>query len=207
VELALRKIVIEGRGNVPKKGGYIIASNHVSVFDPVAIGYAIWRCSKRPINYMAKGELGQIKIIKSFLEVYHTVFIKREQAERLLLKQITEILNREEIIIIFPQQSSILDKQKIKSGVGYLAIASQKPVLPVAVKIIGYERRKGFFSFLWMTLKWFFWHGLITIKFGPLIYCKSEQNRRSITQDVMHKISSLLNPSWEADSSTLTDIY
>ena len=44
---------VEGSENVPKKGLYIIASNHVSAIDPFLVIYAV----KRNVAYMAKIEL------------------------------------------------------------------------------------------------------------------------------------------------------
>ena len=44
---------IYGRENVPKKGFFIVASNHMSAIDPFLIIAAI----RRPIAYMAKKEL------------------------------------------------------------------------------------------------------------------------------------------------------
>lgn len=41
---------IEGRENIPKKGFFIVASNHVSAVDPFLVVDAV----QRPIAYMAK---------------------------------------------------------------------------------------------------------------------------------------------------------
>ena len=45
------RIKVIGRSNIPKKGGVIIASNHVSYLDPPFIGCVICR----RVNFMAHG--------------------------------------------------------------------------------------------------------------------------------------------------------
>ncbi|MBU0951854.1 MAG: 1-acyl-sn-glycerol-3-phosphate acyltransferase, partial [Elusimicrobia bacterium] len=47
------RVKISGVKNFPKKGGVLIASNHLSMADPPLVGSCLWR----PIHYMAKKEL------------------------------------------------------------------------------------------------------------------------------------------------------
>lgn len=44
---------VKGLENIPKDGSAVIAANHVSWMDPVAVGVAV----NRPICFMAKNEL------------------------------------------------------------------------------------------------------------------------------------------------------
>src|SRR5438067_5763699 len=45
----------EGRENLPREGGYVLAAGHVSNLDPWALGLAIW--PGRFLRFMAKSEL------------------------------------------------------------------------------------------------------------------------------------------------------
>ena len=56
---------VEGRENVPKKGFYIVASNHVSAVDPFLVVHAVGR----PVAYMAKKELFENKAGRFFLDL------------------------------------------------------------------------------------------------------------------------------------------
>lgn len=47
------RIKVYGRRNIPKNGGFILASNHVSLLDPVLLGVIC----KRRLNFMAKHDL------------------------------------------------------------------------------------------------------------------------------------------------------
>lgn len=191
-DLIFRKVKIVGQENVPQNGGYIIAANHVSYFDPVAIGYAVWRYSGRVVYYMAKLELASKLYLKLFFRHCRVIFIERGQGDRSILKQVIDLLKQSQIVLIFPQESSIPEKQKLKSGVGLLACHSQKPILPVKVEITGYRREKGFWPLSKMILKWFFGPGKIKVKFGQVIKCdETIKDRWEITNLVMEKIYSL----------------
>ena len=51
----LYRLRVKGLENVPEEGGYVLACNHVSNFDPWAIGLPLW--PKRFLRFMAKSEL------------------------------------------------------------------------------------------------------------------------------------------------------
>src|SRR3954470_13805370 len=44
-----------GRENLPAAGGYVLACNHLSSFDPWPLGLPIW--PRRSLRFMAKSEL------------------------------------------------------------------------------------------------------------------------------------------------------
>ncbi|GAH42725.1 unnamed protein product, partial [marine sediment metagenome] len=46
-------IKIEGKENIPYRGGAILASNHLSYLDPIVLGILV----PRRVNFMAKEEL------------------------------------------------------------------------------------------------------------------------------------------------------
>ena len=68
---------IEGRENVPKKGFFIVASNHVSAVDPFLMVDAV----QRPIAYMAKKELFETKSGRFFLNLLGAFAVNREKLE------------------------------------------------------------------------------------------------------------------------------
>lgn len=191
-DLVFRKIIIDGRENIPRNGGYIIASNHVSYFDPVVIGYALWIKSRLTLNYLAKAQLAKSSFLRWFFKELYVDFVERGKGNRVTLEKALALLKNGKSILIFPEGSTIPEHQRISSGVGFLAIKSGRPVLPVKVEIFGYYRAKGFWPLFVMILKWFFINGYVEVKFGTVIRCDSENlQRREITKLVMKKISSL----------------
>jgi len=190
-DLIFNKIVIEDREHVPRSGGYIIAANHVSYLDPVAIGYAVWRATRRPVNYIAKIELAGNEFFKWFFKQYHVIFIKRREGDRSLLNQVIDLLKQNQMVLIFPQQSSNPEKQELKSGVGLLARNSQKQILPVKIEISGYKRVNGFWCWSKMILCWLIGPGKIKVKFGSLMNFDNTVDRWRITNRAIEKINSL----------------
>src|SRR6266850_6000277 len=51
----LFRLRARGRENLPREGGYVLASNHLSSLDPWPLGLPIW--PQRFLRFMAKSEL------------------------------------------------------------------------------------------------------------------------------------------------------
>jgi 1-acyl-sn-glycerol-3-phosphate acyltransferase len=58
-------IEIKDRKNFPKKGAFIVASNHLSYLDPPTIGFVC----PRKLNYFAKSSLFKIKIFSNLIKI------------------------------------------------------------------------------------------------------------------------------------------
>ena len=65
------KIKIEGKENIPKGSKFIYSGNHVSMFDPLFVSFAVGK----PIVYMAKKELFEKNNdVGLFRMCYHVAF-------------------------------------------------------------------------------------------------------------------------------------
>ena len=51
----LYRLRAEGQENLPREGGYVLAANHISNFDPWPLGMPLW--PTRFLRFMAKSEL------------------------------------------------------------------------------------------------------------------------------------------------------
>lgn len=127
---------VKGMSNLPKKGGFIIAGNHISVLDPfVIMGIMknfLWK------YYIGKGKkiygIGNIKLKKKRI---YTFFLKEEFAFIPNTKKgsfrAVELLNEGNVVIICPEGGVNLKNYivKGKKGVAYMAMLSGAPVIPV----------------------------------------------------------------------------
>ena len=132
---------------VPRNGKLIICSNHISYLDPVVIGAYIPRC----VYFMAKKELYNNKFLSSLVTFLNTFPIERQAFNRKAFSISFEILKDENVLCLFPEGTRSTDGvlRGGKKGIGFIAAASNTPILPVAIsgtnKIIQKPYRRIFF--------------------------------------------------------------
>ncbi len=136
------KITVTGRENIPKeKGGYIIASNHVSNLDPPMVGIVF----RGKYTFMAKDELCHVNPLFTWLIKRLGAFpVKRGAKDLAAIDKALESLNKGRIFVIFPEgtRSKTGELGKPKSGVAITAIKAAAPVVPVFVKYGGKRFRR-----------------------------------------------------------------
>ncbi|MGN0679879.1 MAG: lysophospholipid acyltransferase family protein [Oscillospiraceae bacterium] len=128
------KITVTGRENIPTaKGGYIIASNHVSNLDPPMVGIIF----RGKYTFMAKDELFHVNPLFTWLITKLGAFpVKRGSKDLAVIDKALESLEKGRIFVIFPEgtRSKTGELGKPKSGVAITAIKAAAPVVPVFVK-------------------------------------------------------------------------
>ena len=120
----------EGLHNVPEEGAQIIASNHLSYYDPIVIALLL----KRPIHYMAKEEFFQNKIFGKFLTSINAFPVKRGTADLGAIKNAIRILEKGEILGIFPEgtRRNVGTDVTAQAGTALIAMKTGACVIPVA---------------------------------------------------------------------------
>jgi 1-acyl-sn-glycerol-3-phosphate acyltransferase len=117
--------------NIPRQGGFILASNHMSNVDPMLLGI----CSVRRINFMAKIELfkGFLGFVLSNVGSFP---VKRGESDFGAMREALRRLNEGRVILIFVEGSRRIGNEpsKAQPGVGFLAMKSGVPVVPVYVR-------------------------------------------------------------------------
>ncbi len=134
------KITVIGEENIPKeKGGYIIASNHVSNNDPPVVGITF----RGKYTFMAKEELFHKNPIFTWLITKLGAFpVKRGAKDGTqAIEKALESLKDGRIFVIFPEGTRSKDGElgRAKSGVTLIAAQAKAPVVPVFIK---YGRKK-----------------------------------------------------------------
>lgn len=127
----------ENTHNIPKKGKYIYAGNHVSMFDPLLVSFAIGK----PIVYMAKKELFDDNCNLSWMIKRLGAFsVNREKPEIATFKTVKEIFKTKDWSLgIFPQ-GGIKENKKIEDlQKGFAVIAKHAHADIIPVSIAGFE--------------------------------------------------------------------
>ena len=121
-----------GRKNIPKKGGFILASNHVSLLDPPALGVAC----PRKLNYMARHDLFLNRFFSCWLHSVGAFPVKRDSADKSALKEAMKRVTNGGGLLLFPEgaRQDVNNAMAGKPGVGFLAAKLNVPVIPAFVK-------------------------------------------------------------------------
>ncbi len=123
----------EGQDNLPRKGGAVLASNHVSYLDFAFIGTGALHL-KRYIRFMAKKAAFDNKIAGPLLRGMKHISVDRDNGGASFVTAL-RALRDGEIIGIFPEAtiSTSFEIKGMKSGAVRLAIGAQVPVIPVVI--------------------------------------------------------------------------
>ena len=127
------RIEVEGKDKVPKEGGFILASNHLSFLDPVVLGLA----SPRRLYFLARNDLFTNKLFSSFIKKLGAVPLKREKPDITAMRTALKIIKNNCPLVIFPQGTRG-QLMRSKPGVGFLFKRTHVPI--ITAKIYGTDR-------------------------------------------------------------------
>jgi 1-acyl-sn-glycerol-3-phosphate acyltransferase len=119
---------VTGRERVPSAGGLVIASNHISFWDPPLIGSAL----PRECHFLAKEELFATPLLGPVIRSLNAIPIRRGLADLSGMSRAIEVLKRGEALLMFPEGSRMRDGElhPARPGVGLMAVSADVPILP-----------------------------------------------------------------------------
>ncbi len=169
-----------GQENIPKKGGFILASNHASYLDPLAVGVAC----PRNLNYMARHDLFRNPFFGWILSQVGAFPVKRNSADISALKEAMGRVKAGKGLLLFPEGSRSVDGNlsEAQAGIGFLAAKLEVPVIPTVVKGTGKALSKGD-KFIRPTK--------ISVCFGKEILIERSMPYKDIAQEIMNGIGRL----------------
>jgi 1-acyl-sn-glycerol-3-phosphate acyltransferase len=134
---------ITGVEHIPPSGGAILASNHLSLVDSIFLPLLL----SRPLTFAAKSEyftgtsLGQ-RFAAAYMRATKQLSVERAgtRSAQDTLQAALDLLNAGELFGIYPEGTRSPDGRlyRGRTGVGFLALASGLPVIPVAM--VGTDR-------------------------------------------------------------------
>jgi len=122
---------LEARGteNIPATGPVVLASNHISNFDPPTVGVKV----KRKVHFMAKEELFKIPVFGALIHSFGAFPVKRGGVSKDAIKSAITLLKEGNVMGIFPEGSRNNQSGSAKKGAAMIAVRSGAVVVPVAV--------------------------------------------------------------------------
>ncbi len=193
---ALMRVTVEHADRVPASGGAIVAANHISFFDTIALIQSI----PRRTFFIGKAEYMNSWTTRRFFPAMGLIPIEREQARKAVatLEIAAAVLERGDVLAIYPEGTRSRDGRLHRghTGVAQLALMSGAPIVPVGligtdhVQPIGCRVPRPFRG--------------ATVRFGealdPASYGGSGRRRRQMmTDDLMEAIRRLSGQSVSDD--------
>lgn len=122
---------INGKENIPKKGPFIICSNHLSYADPVLLAMI----QHRQIFFMAKAELFKNKLFSWLIRILGAFPVQRGAGDGKAINEAEEILKKGGLLGIFIEgtRSKTGELLRPKSGPAMIAQQMNAPVIPVCI--------------------------------------------------------------------------
>ena len=116
--------------------GIVVAANHISWFDPLAIGFALWNAD-RPPRFLAKESVFRVPFIGRVLRSAGQIAVYRETVEAVSsIRDALGALDRGECVVVYPEGTITRDPglwpMAGKTGAARIALASGRPLYPVA---------------------------------------------------------------------------
>lgn len=175
-----------GGENVPREGGIIIASNHISYLDIPFLGCGI----NRRADFVGKSELFRNRIVGWVFRKLEAFPIKRGKIDKGAISEAVKRLREGRVIVIYPEGTRSKDGRlsKPKAGIGMVVARSGARVIPSF--IMGTDRvlPKGARRIRLNPVRLYLgrpldFSGLINIKKGRELYMEiSEEIMRGIEE-------------------------
>lgn len=171
---------VYGKENLPRKGGYVLASNHTSMSD------VIWLIGMNPrvIHFMGKAEIFKHKILGAVFRKMYVFPVRRGAGDRGAVQHAIDLLKNGDVLGIFPEgtrNKQFSPPKTGKSGTVFIATTAEVPIVPVSIY------RKGAFLPFRKTV----------VRIGhPYVVVLPDDSRASLkdaTTDLMGEITAL----WE----------
>jgi 1-acyl-sn-glycerol-3-phosphate acyltransferase len=141
------RIRVLRRENTDRSGGFLLAANHISHFDPFIISSMI----KRKTDWMTMSEFFGSPVLGLLLRAVDAFPVDRDRADRKTIRTAIERLKEGRIVGLFPEGGirdgarSLLEGAPLRPGASTLAHIASVPILPCV--IVGSDR-------LYSTKRW-----------------------------------------------------
>jgi len=130
---------VAGADRIPCDGGLIVASNHISFWDPPLVGSAV----PRDVHILAKEELFSTPLLGPLIRSLNAIPIRRGAADLSGLARAVEVLRRGGALLMFPEGSRMRDGElhPARPGVGMMAAHADVPIAPCYISGSNQPRR------------------------------------------------------------------
>jgi 1-acyl-sn-glycerol-3-phosphate acyltransferase len=125
-----------GRQNMPRTGGVVFVTNHISHFDPFVLGFYIWECRRIP-RLLGKASLFKLPVAGRILASAGQIPVYRDTVEAAdAFRAAVAAVEQGECVGVYPEGTITRDPDLWpmtgKTGAARIALMTGCPVIPVA---------------------------------------------------------------------------
>lgn len=122
---------VYGTDRVPAHGGAVLAVNHFSWLDPLAVGAAC----PRTIYYMAKVEAHRVPGIGQLIRSFGAFSVRRGESDREAVRRARDVVRDGKLLGLFVEGTRQLAgvPGEVQAGAAMVALQEGAPVVPAAV--------------------------------------------------------------------------
>ncbi|MCX7826286.1 MAG: 1-acyl-sn-glycerol-3-phosphate acyltransferase [Verrucomicrobiae bacterium] len=179
------RIERRGREHVPRAGGVLVVSNHISWFDPPLLNIALPRVP----HWLAMVELFSGRFLRWLFTHGGLIPIDRDHPGSAALKEAIRRLREGNVLVLFPEggihrePNTVLGgNPDIKEGAALIALKAGVPIVPAIIQ-------NARISYRWQN--WFFRRFTIRITFGEPFRLPADAKRALAHAMIREKLLAL----------------
>jgi len=133
----LFRLRAEGVENLPQRGGFVLASNHISNIDPWPLGIPLW--PRRYLRFMAKSELFWWPL-GPIISAGGAFRVRRGERDVEAMKTAVRLAREGHIVVMFPhgtrERKGLVKRHQPRAhtGAARIALEAGVPLIPAAIE-------------------------------------------------------------------------
>ncbi len=182
------RLDVRGMEHVPPRGGCLIAANHHSYWDFVAIARTPYLGLGRPVRILAKRSLFEVPVFGPLLARTGCIPVDRANGGGGAFRHAVEALRAGELVLVLPEAtiSESFDLLEFRSGAARMAAEADVPLVPAAS---------------WGTQRFFTsghgphwtWRLPVTVRYGEPLHPGSDDHRPAVMAELRRRMQSQLD--------------
>lgn len=126
----------QGQDHIPRTGGVVLVTNHISNLDPIVLGQFLAYAGRYPY-YLGKASLFRVPVLGAIITACGQIPVERGTANAVqALSQAVAAVRSGKTVIVYPEGTITLDPDLWpmtgKTGAARIALETNVPVIPVA---------------------------------------------------------------------------
>ncbi|MGH3130477.1 MAG: lysophospholipid acyltransferase family protein, partial [Gaiellaceae bacterium] len=127
----------KGAEHLPKEGGFVLAANHTSNFDPWPLALPLF--PRRYLRFMGKSELFN-PVLGPIIRAGGAFPVRRGEGDTDAIRVAKELVGRGQIVVMFPEGTRRVKGLRKKhearphSGAARIALEAGVPLIPAAIR-------------------------------------------------------------------------